>query len=418
MEQKRRSSYWRCSGKTVQGASHVRVGLPNQDALWWSPESGLGPPLILAISDGHGSAKSFRSHIGANFAVQQATKQIKNFVLENNQRDRTIVQKQLPKIIVSQWLKAVNLHIQEVPFTHEEWALLEKKEGATAREAVVNNPSLAYGATLLAVVVTEEFILYLQLGDGDILCVDSYGKTTRPFALDQRLIANQTTSLCIEDAWREVRVQLVLHSENSPLLILVSTDGYSNSFRSETDFLQIGQDYQEMIRSRGIDFAAQQLPNILNDTSQQGSGDDITLGIIERIETGDADYIESVAAQAWGLEESHKSLEASMIRNQEEIQSDFSDVATQMQRLKHSQKKYRQDVTKLFYGLSVTFFLATGSVAAGILQWLQIHRPEIIQTWPDWLRSPLQFQSKPTAATLQSPDTTPSPQSKKGEKAK
>ena len=111
-----------------------------------------------------------------------------------------------------------------------------------------------------------------------------------------------------------------------------------------------------MIRSRGIDFAAQQLPNILSDTSQQGSGDDITLGIIERIETGDADYIESVAAQAWGLEESHKSLEASMIRNQEQIQSDFSDVATQMQRLKHSQKKYRQNVTKLLYGLSITFF--------------------------------------------------------------
>lgn len=410
----KRRSYWRCSGKSVQGASHVRAGLPNQDALWWSPESGAGPPLILAVSDGHGSAKSFRSHIGAKFAVLQATKQIQNFVLEKG-RDAVAVQKQLPKIIASLWIKAVDRHIQEVPFTHEEWALLEKKEGATARDAVVNNPSLAYGATLLAVVVTEEFILYLQLGDGDILCVDNHGKTTRPFALDERLIANQTTSLCTEDAWREVRLRLVPHSENSPALILVSTDGYSNSFRSETDFLQIGQDYQEMIRSRGIDLVVQQLPNILSETSQQGSGDDITLGIIKRIETGDADYIESVAAQAWGLE-SHKSLEASMIRNQEQIQEDFSDVATQMQRLKHSQKKYRQDVTKLFYALIGTFFLATGSVAADILLWLQIHRPEVTQTWPSWLRSP-QLQSKPTA-TAQSPETTLSSQGKKGEKAK
>ncbi len=312
MEQKRRS-YWRCSGKTVRGASHIRAGLPNQDALWWLPESGSGSPLILTISDGHGSAKSFRSHIGAKIAVEQATKQIKNFVLENNQRDAVAVQTQLPKIIVSQWLKAVEHHRQEVPFTHEDWALLEKKEGTKAQDALVNNPFLAYGTTLLAVVVTDEFILYLQLGDGDILCVDR-GKTTRPFALDERLIANQTTSLCTEDAWREVRLRLVPHSENSPSLILVSTDGYSNSFRSETDFLQIGQDYQEMIRSRGMDFVTQQLPNILSDTSQQGSGDDITLGIIKRIETGDADYIESVAAQAWGLE-SHQSLEASMIRN-------------------------------------------------------------------------------------------------------
>lgn len=402
MEQKPRS-YWRCSGKTVQGASHVRAGLPNQDTLWWSPESGSGPPLILTISDGHGSAKSFRSHIGAKIAVEQATKQIKNFVLENNQRVRPAVQKQLPKIIVSQWLKAVDLHLQEVAFTHEEWALLEEKEGAKARDAVVNNPYHAYGATLLAVVVTEESILYLKLGDGDILCVDSYGKTTQPFALDERLIANQTTSLCTEDAWREVRLRLLPYSENLPSLILVSTDGYSNSFRSETDFLQIGQDYQEMIRSRGIDFVVQQLPNILSETSQQGSGDDITLGIVKRIETGDADYIESVAAQSGGLEESHKSDKASMIRNQEQIQEDFSDVATQVQRLKHSQKKYRQDVTKLFYAPIITFFLATGSVAADILLWLQIHRPEITKSWPDWLRSPEQFQSKPTAATVQSP---------------
>jgi hypothetical protein len=142
------------------------------------------------------------------------------------------------------------------------------------------------------------------------------------------------------------------------------------------------------------------------------------LGIVKHIETGDADYIESVAAQAWGLEESHKSLEASMIRNQEQIQEDFSDVATQMQRLKHSQKKYRQDATKLLYAMIVTSFLATGSVAADILLWLQIHRPEITQSWPDWLRSPEQFQSKPTAATVQSPETTPSLQSKKGETAK
>lgn len=414
MEQKHRS-YWRCSGKTVQGASHVRAGLPNQDALWWSPESGSGLPLILTISDGHGSAKSFRSHIGAKIAVLQATKQIQNFVLENKGRDRPALQKQLPKIIVSQWLKVVDLHMQEVPFTHEEWALLEKKEGATAREAVVNNPFIAYGATLLAVVVTEEFILYLKLGDGDILCVDSHGKTTQPFALDERLIANQTTSLCTEDAWREVRLRLVPHSENSPSLILVSTDGYSNSFRSETDFLQIGRDYQEMIRSRGIDFVVQQLPNILSETSQQGSGDDITLGIVKRIETGDADYIESVAAQAWGLEESHKNDKANMIRNQEQIQLDFSDVATQVQRLKHSQKKYRQDITKLLYALSVTFFLATGSIAADILLWLQIHRPEITQTWPNWLRSPLQFQSKYTPATPQSPNPREKKEKKQSE---
>ncbi|MFM7713741.1 MAG: protein phosphatase 2C domain-containing protein, partial [Microcystis sp.] len=58
---------WRCIGESVKGASHVRSGLPNQDAIRWFPESGIGLPLILAVSDGHGSAKSFRSDRGSRF---------------------------------------------------------------------------------------------------------------------------------------------------------------------------------------------------------------------------------------------------------------------------------------------------------------------------------------------------------------
>ena len=67
----RRTTEWRAIGESVRGAAHLRSGLVNQDAFHWLPASGVGPPLILVISDGHGSAKYFRSHIGSAQAAER-----------------------------------------------------------------------------------------------------------------------------------------------------------------------------------------------------------------------------------------------------------------------------------------------------------------------------------------------------------
>jgi len=48
---------WGVIGATVPGASHLRAGTPNQDAILQVRESSIGLPIILAISDGHGSDK-------------------------------------------------------------------------------------------------------------------------------------------------------------------------------------------------------------------------------------------------------------------------------------------------------------------------------------------------------------------------
>jgi hypothetical protein len=94
------------------------------------------------------------------------------------------------------------------------------------------------------------------------------------------LIANQTTSLCQPEAWKDFRSSWVIGSA-LPSLVLLSTDGYANSFRSDEDFLKIGQDYLEIIRQQGIASLAEELPAILTEATQQGSGDDITLAILQ-----------------------------------------------------------------------------------------------------------------------------------------
>ncbi len=102
----------------------------------------------------------------------------------------------------------------------------------------------------------------------------------RPFAHDPRLIANETTSLCMEHAAREVRVRFEAIVDQGPSLILLSTDGYANSFINEEAFLKVGSDIFEMLCHEGAEVIAEGLPGWLAQASVAGSGDDISVGIL------------------------------------------------------------------------------------------------------------------------------------------
>ena len=283
-----RQPQWRAIGRSVRGASHVRADLPNQDAIAWLPESGTGLPLVLAVSDGHGSARCFRSDVGARLAVETATQVIQEFLesLPESSSHSAIKRwaaENLPRAIVHRWRDGVADDVSARPLKGAELDPLEAKEGAGKRRQVVLDPLLAYGATLLAVLVAESFILYLQLGDGDILAVSETGEVSRPpLPADERLFANHTTSLCSREAWRDFRSYFQVLSGSPPALVLVSTDGYANSFRDEAGFLQVGADLLAMIRADGLDAVGESLAAWLTQASQDGSGDDVTLGLLCR----------------------------------------------------------------------------------------------------------------------------------------
>lgn len=282
---------WRAIGCSVRGASHTRSGLPNQDAIHWSPRSGEGLPLFVALSDGHGSAKSFRSHLGAMLAVVTATEALKEFAaglpdaptLSAVKRE---AEERLPREIVRRWREEVERDLADNPLG-EELDRLAEREGERARRSVENNPYTAYGATLVATLVARDFLLYLQLGDGDILTISDTNEVSRPLPRDERLFANETTSLSSKDAWRDARVGFQVVSGPPPALILLATDGYPNSFANDTGFLRVGSDLLDMLREDGLDAVNANLETWLAEASEAGSGDDISLGLICRIETRD-----------------------------------------------------------------------------------------------------------------------------------
>jgi serine/threonine protein phosphatase PrpC len=277
---------WKVAHACVRGSSHQRSGLPNQDAVQCTVTPATqGTVAVAVVSDGHGSPRHFRSQIGSSLAVSTVAATLQAFL-----RDSVASNGQVPFVpeqvhelerkIVSGWLAAVQSDLENNPFTEAELIALGQEEGAEGRAAVTNSPELAYGATLLAAAATDRVLLYLQLGDGEILIVTAQGTTTRPLPPDDRLIANQTTSLCQPEAWKDFRSAWVTNGA-LPSLVLLSTDGYANSFRSDEDFLKIGQDYLDIIREQGISSLAEELPAILTEATQQGSGDDITLAILQ-----------------------------------------------------------------------------------------------------------------------------------------
>jgi hypothetical protein len=89
-------------------------------------------------------------------------------------------------------------------------------------------------------------------------------------------------SLCSEDAVAGFRVFVQPLAEFSPELIILSSDGYANSFRSDGGFLKIGGDLLEIIREEGIAAVENNLERWLQEASECGSGDDITLALLWR----------------------------------------------------------------------------------------------------------------------------------------
>jgi hypothetical protein len=293
-------------------------------------------PVILAIADGHGSSKYFRSHYGAQLAVKTALKVMQKFLsgqaqtlegssspgespadqadskldLSNPTVVSRMAEEQLPKLLSRLWLEAVAKDIEDRQLEHEELVKLEAsdQEAAAAVRSAGKASPLAYGTTLLTVVVTASFILYVQIGDGDILIVTEAEEVYRPISGDDRLVANETTSLCAKAAWRDfrVKVQPTIDTE-PPALILLSTDGYANSFRDEHSFVQVGPDLLRMVDQYGLEGIERKLETWLDEASQNGSGDDITLGVMKRLSGTDRDVIARNASAALAVgEDAHK----------------------------------------------------------------------------------------------------------------
>ncbi len=263
---------WHVLTETVRGASHHRNGLPNQDAVAYHQPLEGHVPLLAAIADGHGSKHCSHSHLGAKFAVEAALENVNSLF---NTPNLTLPQirmlaENVPKAISNCWRNKIDAYINNHLRIENS---LQIKPGT-------KNRYLPFGTTLLVSCVLTECILYWQLGDGDIAIINRDNSLTLPMADDARLLGNDTTSLCSSKPWQDFRFTFMPLVDTSPKALFLVTDGYKNSFKLTEGFYQALADISEFIDTDGAASVQQALAGWLNETSQQGSGDDITLAVI------------------------------------------------------------------------------------------------------------------------------------------
>ncbi len=279
---------------TVCGAIHERNDERNQDALkWWFAE-GKRPLAVLCVADGHGGSEYTRSHIGSRRAVEETQMLLVSEVIprildsyahSDLSQFKRQLNEQMPKLLVSRWRASVYEHATDNPISEDETSDAHDIETAKPNVAEADTRiEQLYGTTLLAALLTPEFHIYIQLGDGDVLTGTAEGEVVRPpFPADNHLLANYTTSLCLKKAWRFVRIHFQPIVEKPPVFVMLATDGYANSFADDEDFREVASDLYNAIRQDGPEAVASQLPDWLKATSKGGSGDDISVVIAANI---------------------------------------------------------------------------------------------------------------------------------------
>jgi serine/threonine protein phosphatase PrpC len=134
-----------------------------------------------------------------------------------------------------------------------------------------------YGSTLAGLLLTPEFFFALQIGDGNIVFLDDSG--LKPVIFPDKILGNETYSLSRVHSWKNVMCLTGWRNvgKGVPHAYMLSTDGFLNSFVSTAEYERSCLEYYAMIKEHGAAEVAKNLKNWLQETSEMGCGDDISV---------------------------------------------------------------------------------------------------------------------------------------------
>jgi hypothetical protein len=272
-----RIATWHVITGSARGAAHKASGRPNQDAV--AREDGPDGAVIVAIADGHGHARHFRSADGSALAVIVACRVASRMAARlaagaPGAEAAALAGQELTQAIVADWRSAVAAQLAVRPYTAKEQSLLDLAE---------DPPEVGYGSTLLVAMIAADWLVCAQIGDGDMLAVCPDGRSFQPVAADDRLDGLRTTSLCQADAVASFRTGTHDLRKMPLAALLLATDGYGNSQAEEPWQPGVGRDLAELAAEHDHHWFEQQVPGWAQRcASAEGSGDDTTIALLLR----------------------------------------------------------------------------------------------------------------------------------------
>ena len=270
--------------KTVQGASHKKKNKICQDASTCGEVEIEGKKAYFSVvCDGHGGNDYMRSNIGSELGVKVASEYIVKFIQKatknmlNNDQHYGRQLRYLSEMILKNWREAVKNHLDENPFTEEEFLNISEK--AKKRYTMLEQERFysAYGTTMIAVGYTEDYAFALHLGDGKCISVDKEGNFEQLVPWDENCFLNATTSMCDSDAINEFRCH---YFKEPPAVIFIASDGVDDCFANNEKMYHFYKTLLFSISKDGFDDSVKELEEYLPRMSAKGSGDDSSIGAI------------------------------------------------------------------------------------------------------------------------------------------
>lgn len=260
-------------GKSVQGASHKRVCMECQDS--YKKVEFEDGTVIMAVADGHGSKACPYSKSGSRIAANVFCKVMEDFY-KNYSDNPEMLLKYLNREGETKVAQAVDTEWKKRVLTAH---TKQNREVPLTTEGKIDNIEIykQYGSTLVGIMITPIFVFAFQIGDGDMAYISENG--VEQVLVSDKILGTETHSLSKINSWMNA-ISVVRRKDNSevlPALYMLSTDGFSNSYKNESEFKKTCSEYYSMTKEHGVDVVKANLKSWLTETSEQGCGDDITL---------------------------------------------------------------------------------------------------------------------------------------------
>jgi serine/threonine protein phosphatase PrpC len=284
---------------TVTGGSHIKHGKVCQDASFRGESAGA---VIAVVADGHGDDNCFRSDRGSQFAAECTAKGIAEFaeiheakfsagigifrkkiVPPKSDFDKAF--RDLVKHIVASWQVKAEEDYTANPFTPQELALADEKHRKKFEAG--NGLYKAYGATLIAAAITDDYWLGIHIGDGRFTALYPDGSYDQPVPWDEKCYLNVTTSICDDDAFESARCYSSYNMEKPPpVAVFLCTDGIDDNYPVDENEKHLFKLYRTIAiafaedgfaSTCGNDGMSGQLKELANQFATKGKGDDTSI---------------------------------------------------------------------------------------------------------------------------------------------
>ena len=221
-----------CNCLTFRGMSHTDDDKPCQDS---SGVLRTEKYSIIAVADGHGNQVHFRSNAGSRIAIEtvfhvfdsiSSVEEKWNELKEHNPD----ILLEVKKLIISEWTTRIKNHSSGNPLSSEEKRISGVKTQSYARGFRITD----YGTTLISCVVSDDFVIGIQIGDGLLMSLGESMELCSIFGTFDEYGGNLTESLCDENAADEMIVEYLDKDNHLPKALMICTDGYQNAFDNES----------------------------------------------------------------------------------------------------------------------------------------------------------------------------------------